>query len=73
MSGNSGWSRAQTAPIVMQALRGRGARLRSSCSSAQEGQAVLADLQLVVVIERGRLDPLAVHERAVEAAEVARS
>ena len=37
----------------------------------QEGQAVLADLDLVVVLEHGRLDPLAVHVGAVEAPQVA--
>ena len=53
----------------VQALLGRRS-VAVVCSSAQEGQAVLADLELVVVLELGRLDPLLVHERAVEAAEV---
>ncbi len=43
----------------------------ASCSSAEEGQAVLADLELVVVLElRRRLDPPPVDEGAVQAAEV---
>src|SRR5262249_28136029 len=37
-------------------------------SSVEEGEAVLADLQLVAVLELRRLDALAVHEGAVQAA-----
>src|SRR3954447_6903181 len=37
-------------------------------SLLQEGEPVLADLQLVAVLDRRRLDPLAVDEGAVEAA-----
>ena len=40
------------------------------CSSQQEGQPVLADLDLVVVLERGGLDAVAVHVRAVQAPEI---
>src|SRR5689334_2583002 len=36
----------------------------------EERQPVLADLDLVAVLELGRLDPLAVHEGAVQAAAV---
>ena len=72
MSGNSGWSRAQTAPIVCRrCCSGCGALWAWSCSSSQEGEPVLADLDLVVVFELGRLDPLLVDEGAVEAAEIA--
>src|SRR5947209_6313344 len=39
-----------------------------SCSSLQEGEAVLADLELVAVAQLGGLHPLAVEERPVEAA-----
>src|SRR5919198_5511492 len=40
---------------------------RVACSFLQEGQLVLADLQLVAVLELSRLDPLPVQEGAVEA------
>src|SRR5438477_3711773 len=40
----------------------------SSCSLRDEGQPVLADLQLVPVLELRRVDALAVQERAVQAA-----
>src|SRR6476620_5630119 len=39
-----------------------------SPSAVEEGQSVLADLQLVAVLELSRLDALSIHERAVEAA-----
>src|SRR3954468_2780914 len=39
--------------------------------SCHEDEAELADLDLVAVAEGGRLDPFAVHVRAVEAADVA--
>src|SRR2546423_12317964 len=42
--------------------------LPSSPSVLQEGQSVFADLELVAVPEIGPLDPLAVDERAVQAA-----
>ena len=47
------------------------ARLGVTSSSAQERHPVLADLDLVVVLEHGALDPAPVDERAVEAAEIA--
>src|SRR3954462_4620638 len=66
MSGNSGFSRSQTAPIVSSRVLPVAAR-----GSSQEREPVLADLQLVPVGEpRRRLDPLAVEVGPVEAAEV---
>src|SRR6059058_1695103 len=69
MSGNSAWSRLQTAPIV--------SSRRCSCRSVagavvisllQEGQLVLADLELVAVLELPGFDAPAVQERPVETA-----
>src|SRR5687768_7370534 len=78
MSSNSGCSRAQTAPIVCsRCCSGRRSAaavvmlIGPNHSSTEKGQAVFADLKLVVVLELGGLDPLPVHEGAVEAAQVA--
>ncbi len=71
MSGNSGLSRRQTAPIVSSRCGGAASRaaVSSRSSSRQEGEPVLADLELVAVAQPLRLlDPAAVDERAVEAA-----
>src|SRR4029453_14293 len=73
MSGNSSWSRLQTAPMVSR--RGRRpspSRPTSLVAVAialarEEGQPVLADLHLVPVLELRALDPAAVHVGAVEA------
>src|SRR5262245_22810148 len=82
MSGNCSRSSSHTDPMV----RGRGSAppprsLRVATvliawspvqfSSLKERHAVLADLDLVVVLEDGRLDAPAVDVRAVEASEVA--
>src|SRR2546426_4258981 len=68
MSGNSPCRRRQTAPIVSSRIRS----CRSACavltSLLQEGQLVLADLELVAVLELPRLGALAVQEGPVEAA-----
>src|SRR5919197_4099051 len=71
MSGNSACSRRQTAPIVSSRVRS----CRSACAVLtlllQVRQLVLADLELVAVLEpRRRLDALPVQERAVEAPEI---
>src|SRR4051812_47221478 len=68
MSGNSALRRRQTLPIVKSCLvEGAVALMRSM---QEEGQPVLADLDLVAVLERRRLDAAAVDEGAVEAAQV---
>ena len=66
MSGNSPWSRRQTEPIVCSRRR----CARSVVIGAEEDEPVLADLDLVAVLQLGVLDPVAVEERAVQAAEV---
>src|SRR3954449_1947432 len=80
MSGNSRSSCLQTAPIVSDfgrgACGGAGAPAFSMPtwvlmrSSAEVGDLVLADLQLVAVLQLVRLDPAPVHVRAVQRAEV---
>src|SRR3954452_2787639 len=80
MSGNSRSSCLQTAPIVSDfgrgACGGAGAPAFSMPtwvlmrSSAEGGELVLADLQLVAVLQLVRLDPAPVHVRAVQRAEV---
>ena len=79
MSGNSRSSCLQTAPIVIAFARGRRrvgggparwGRPRSLTAQRQVGELVLADLQLVAVLEAVRLDPAAVHVGPVERAEV---
>src|SRR3954454_4959704 len=80
MSGNSRSSCLQTAPIVSDfgrgACGGAGAPAFSMPtwvlmrSSAEVGELVLADLQLVAVLPLVRLDPALVHVRAVQRAEV---
>src|SRR5690349_14872349 len=68
MSGNSGLSRSQTAPIVSRRERWDADAV---AISGQERESVLADLDLVAVRERaGGLDPLPVQVRAVEAPHV---
>src|SRR3954453_22436730 len=70
MSGNSSFRRLHTAPIV----RGRSLELRivevAMSSVVEEGEAVLADLDLVPVLELGVLDSPPVDVRAVKAAEI---
>src|SRR5712691_8192920 len=61
MSGNSCFSIPHTVPIVSNRLFETVA-----ISAIQEGEAVLADLELVAVLELRALDTLAVDERAVE-------
>ena len=84
MSGNSCSSALQTAPIVTAFWRGGRrvvlgrlgqldvgvAGLGDWPSAAQEGELVLADLQLVAVGQPVRLDPLPVDVGAVERAAV---
>src|SRR4051812_17108152 len=77
MSGNSCASALHTAPIVMDFPRGVPSSTSGSSMSAmstrlplQEGELVLADLQLVRVLEAVRLDPPAVDVGAVERAQV---
>src|SRR5512142_1373167 len=67
MSGNSGFSRRHTVPIVSSRSRLGAVALMSVL---EEGQPVLADLDLVAVLELGGLDALAVDEGAVQAAAV---
>src|SRR3954451_10544314 len=79
MSGNSRSSCLQTAPIVSDfgrgACGGAGAPAFSMPtwvlmrSSTEIGELVLADLQLVAVLQLVRLDPAPVHVRPVEGAE----
>src|SRR4249920_1163949 len=78
MSGNSSRSSSQIAPIVRSDCPGASVPRRLVAkdvigrrSSLQEGQAVLADLDLVVVGELSRLDPVSVDVRPVQASEVA--
>ena len=69
-SGNSSWSSESTSPIDrwdVQWVRGS----RGDLPSRSGNQLELADLQLVAVLERRSLDPLAVEVRAVERAGVA--
>ena len=72
MSGNSWPSALQTAPIVSDLRRRRAAagglrRRRASRHQPREvGELVLADLDLVAVLELVRVDPLAVDVGAVE-------
>src|SRR5581483_7022823 len=47
---------------------GAGSTVRWRSSALQEGQPVLADLELVAVVELCGLDAFPVHERAVQAA-----
>src|SRR4249919_3776388 len=69
MSGNSACSRVQTLPIVSSRWSFRsGACAVLMPSVLQEDQLVLADLDLVAVLELPRLDPAPVQERAVQAA-----
>src|SRR4051812_13811395 len=79
MSGNSRSSCLQTAPIVSDFWRGvwgaagPPALSMSTCvliASSEVRELVLADLQLVAVLQLVRLDPAPVHVRAVERAEV---
>src|SRR5438093_10124314 len=78
MSGNSCASALQTAPMVIDLPRGAPSSTSGSSMSAivsgplplEEGQLVLADLELVAVLEAVRLDPPAVDVGAVERAEV---
>src|SRR3954470_4297279 len=81
MSGNSCASALQTAPIVMDFPRGVPSSTSGSSMSAmstptacrlplEEGQLVLADLQLVGVLEAVRFDPPPVDVRAVQRPEV---
>src|SRR3954463_13388624 len=79
MSGNSRSSCLQTAPIVSDFCRGvwgaagRPALSMSTCvliRSAEVGELVLADLQLVAVLQLVRLDPAPVDVGAVQRAEV---
>src|SRR5262249_51636689 len=68
MSGTSGLSRSQTAPIVSRRARSDAG---AAAISGQIREAVLADLELVVVGEpRRALDALPVEIRPVEAAEI---
>src|SRR5687768_10945812 len=75
MSGNSWTSALQTAPIVS-AFSGLGATAGSvgsgiaTASAGQVGQLVLADLELVGVLQAVRVDPPAVHVGAVQRARV---
>ena len=87
MSGNSGRSCASTSPMLISAARTAAATAGAACEAAgaviavtvtssepragDEHQPELADLHLVAVAQGGRLDPLAVDVRAVEAADVA--
>ena len=64
-------ARADRADRVQALLLGLTALCGCGGHRREEGEPVLADLDLVVVLELGRLDPLLVHEGAVEAAEVA--
>src|SRR5215211_6850707 len=70
MSGNSSWSRRQTAPIVRGRSRGpsgsTGETTVATGSGLQKRQAVLADLDLVTVFELRALDPATVDVGAVE-------
>src|SRR5215208_771638 len=69
MSGNSSRSRRTTSPIRSRRSRAGfwGVVAFTGVRSAlHEGQAVLADLQLVAVLELGTVDSLAVDERPVE-------
>src|SRR3954462_6271907 len=78
MSGNSCASALHTAPIVMDFPRGAPSSTSGSSISAiseppsplEERELVLADLQLVAVLEAVRLDAPAVDVGAVERAEV---
>src|SRR5437763_906117 len=76
MSGNSWVSALHTAPIVIDLPRGAPSSTSGSSMSAtpplalEERQLVLADLQLVAVLQAVRLDPPAVDVGAVERAEV---
>src|SRR5919201_3776472 len=75
MSGNSSLSIAQTVPIVSSRRRDAWAistaPVFAACvirSTVEEREAVFADLELVAVLEPRGLHPLAIDERAVEAA-----
>src|SRR3954451_8608640 len=77
MSGNSCASDLQTAPMVRDFPRGAPSSSTSGSSMSanallalQEGELVLADLELVGVLEPVRLDAPAVDVRAVERPEV---
>src|SRR4051812_384180 len=79
MSGNSCWSALQTAPIVIDLPRGApgvstGGRSMSAISGPllplEERQLVLADLELVAVLETVRLDAAAVDVGPVQRAQV---
>src|SRR3954453_2130473 len=76
MSGNSCASALQTAPIVMDFPRGVPSSTSGSSMSAitgltlEERELVLADLQLVAVLEAVRLDAAAIDVGAVERPEV---
>src|SRR6266568_2923958 len=67
MSANSLWSRRHTVPIVSR----RSGRVRLSRSFGEEAEPVLADLELVAVLELlHRLDSLPVEESSIQAAEI---
>src|SRR4051794_14442241 len=76
MSGNSCWSALQTPPIVIDLPRGAsgvstgGSSMSATALPLQERQLVLADLQLVPVLEAVRLDAPPVDVGAVERAEI---
>src|SRR5207249_8721507 len=63
-----GKPRRSSAAGAALAGRRRAGRMQAQSSFLQEGELVLADLELVAVLEPGRrVDPLAVQEGAVEA------
>src|SRR5215213_5680519 len=74
MSGNSSRRRRTTSPILSRRSRCgfcvaalfTGARSPSPVSPLHERQPVLADLELVAVLERGAVDPAAIDESAVQ-------
>src|SRR3954447_10682402 len=76
MSGNSCWSALQTPPIVIDLPRGAsgvstgGSSMSATALPLEERQLVLADLQLVAVLEAVRLDAPPVDVGAVQRAEV---